>query len=249
MLAQSRRAILAMCGRITVCVLLALWAAHRWLAPICPPDLPWLRISEIILVLVALQVIAWLASVFLLGRSKPPEYALTADGILTHSEKQPLIRWRTIVSVRVTPDKPAPGHRTMTLHRKDGTRREITLPVGDLGDKVLADVQAQLPFGPPPANAVQLTRIDWAIAAAVTFAMLLGGGVLLERHAHSLRGSDVVHWIMAAGLLAGPGTWFAAALWRRRSHAALVPLAILMNLCSAYGIPICAILRHAMLMK
>jgi hypothetical protein len=244
MIATSRRSMVMSAVRIAACVVLLLWATHHWFAPLCPPDLPWGRLSAILMGITGFQVLMALASGWLVRTGNPPKYALTSEGLLTQLTKQPLIRWSRIASMTVLLDIPMPGHRTIVLHKIGGVQQHISLPSGEQGDAVLSQMRTRIPLAEPPAKARSMTRADWAAGALITVTVIVVGGEWLARHVRWAHHSVAFQWIMLSGFVVGPGTWMAAALWRRRGHGVLLPMAVALNMLATLGLLVYAILAR-----
>jgi hypothetical protein len=232
--------------RVNTVAALVLWLSHHFLAPVVTPDFPWRVVSLAMLGFSSPLLIAALLEAFRAGGRTPFEYGITDDGILVPPKDRPLIPWSRIATFTVKPDRDLPNYRTLVLHLKDGATRHIPLPTGDSESDVLRQLSSELPQSPPPPNARPLTRTDGILGFALTAATLWGFTFWLNREIHSLHHSDAALWFLFISCLAGPGTWFALTLRRKRAPQQLVALACAPNMMATLGVMFLIVVVHTL---
>jgi hypothetical protein len=233
---NARRTALWMAVRVMGVTALAVWAAHHWLVPLLPPDVPWRFALWVVLGLAGLPMIGQLIQT-LLVRPRPPEYGLSEDGLLCPSKEKPLIPWSQISSFSVAADSPLPQIRAISLHLKSGLCRKVTLPGGDADQKILSELSSRIPEGPPLKGLGPLTARDWAIGTCLAIAVSS-----LSYFSKWPAGQPLpIPWAFLLCFVAGPGTWMALALRGRR--AGLGSLAVGLNMLTAIGLLLSAIAR------
>jgi hypothetical protein len=226
---ESKRGQVVTAVRVPAIIALVLWATHHWVAPVLPPDLPWGWITFLVMAYTGIFSLVYFAQIFFY-RKEPPKYAINSDGILVPSQKHPRIRWKFIASFVVRSDEQEPPHRVLVIYRTDAPPRHISLPGGGLDEAILSALRAKVPEGPPPRKYATVTRRDWIIGFVLIALVAWAQNAYIVAHWHQLRHSDFVDYVRLIELLAGPGTWMAVALWRRRSKTQLVMLAAGINL-------------------
>jgi hypothetical protein len=226
---KARRAVIPMAVRLVGLVTLISVAAQVWLSPVIDKGFSWLAAYGIMLGFTAIAIAARAAEAGLIVRPKPPSYGISNEGVLVPSKDRPLIRWNELVSFSVGPDDLSPQRIIVTIYSKAGHHRPFTLPEGTIGDEVLEHFNTHLPQGPPPPQNAKLRTIDWIAGFAVCTLVVLAGGSSISQHAHALKQSGVLDWIMIGGLVFGPGTWIALCLFRRRAKAQLFGFAVIFN--------------------
>jgi hypothetical protein len=240
-----RRQYLLMAARTMLLCGLAVWAAYHLFARLCPPDFPW---GKTLAIIAGMATLPWapMVAYLYLKNFKPGSYAIGPSGVSVPSRDHPLTRWERIASFTVQPDDHLPQYRVVTLHRRDGSSRSITLPLGATGDEIVAILKGRLPESAPPARATPATLHDWIVGLIVVAITTIVGGELLLRLVPRLHHNDVIQWVQLAVMLAGPGTWMAIAMRKHRAKPTLLPLAAAMNLFSSMGIIVYALLREAL---
>jgi hypothetical protein len=213
---------------------LALWACHRWVVPLCAPDLPWIRIVLIIMGLAGFQAFAFFLSPFL-GMHNPPAYALNDDGVLMPSKENPRLRWNSVASFTFRRNLQLRGRHILALHLKAGYQCDLPLPQGEIETSIVAELSRRLRQSPPPTWASPRKPMDWLLGTVLTAAFIWGAGTYLGRFGHGHHG-NAISWLMIGALVAGPGTWIAIMLRRRRAGEQLLGLAIALNFVAFLGL-------------
>ena len=215
---------------------LAVWAAHHWVEPLIPWNVPWRIALSVPLGLVGLLIIGQLIE-NLLRRPKPPEYGLSDEGLLFPSKEKPLIPWTAIVGFNVEPEKPSFPMRAISLHLKSGLQAKVPLPGGEADERIVSEVSSRIPEGQPPKRFSPLTGRDWAIGTSIAVAVSSLGYFLNWPAGQPLP----MPRVFLLCIVAGPGTWMAVALRARR--AGLGSLAVGLNMLTAIGLLLFAIAR------
>jgi hypothetical protein len=182
----------------------------------------------------------------LLGRFRPPNYGISADGLLCPSKDKPLIPWAQISSFHVEADKRLPHGRVVSLHLNSGTVRAISLPGGDADDAIISEMSNKVSQGAPPEASKPLSARDWAIG--IFLAILLSSFGFFSKW--PLRQPlPISAPVFILSFLAGPGTWIAIALRGRRAGSQLGSLAIALNMLTTMGLMLFAIARVVVSLK
>jgi hypothetical protein len=240
----ARRSALAMSARLFAITALILCAAHHWFAPLCGPEVSWVWISAALLGVTGLLLILCIMDILARVRT-PAKYGLTTEGILVPSKEHPLIRWKEVASFAVRPHPRLSNRRVLSLHLAAGFRRDLALPGGDAEASILSVLSSRLPQGSPPPKSTPLNQWDWLLGILATAATIWGAGAFISRHMRASHGtSPFDSWWFTCGLIAGPGTWIAVILWRRRATAQLIAFAGILNLFAITGSLLAAAIRY-----
>ena len=157
---------------------------------------------------------------------KPPTYGISSEGVLVPSKEHPLISWTHLATYTIDRNPRVPQVRMLFLHRNSGIVKQIPLPGGDVETRILAALADRLPQRPPPPWASPLKRSDWLLALTLTGAFVVGGSLYIGRHVPNIHGSSIADVILLGSLLAGPGTWMALLLRKRRASEQLIALCL-----------------------